>query len=147
MNNPFIRRLALLFFPLFSLCLAPAALAEVDELFKQYLQGHYQLVGKAIDSDASYTGKMSIYEQGGELKVRREIEGLSIQGNAAIEPVLNGDAKVLRIRFQQQERDIEASCLWRGDLDNYARISCYLYHPGQDTENPGLEALFHLRQD
>ncbi|BCV48674.1 hypothetical protein [Shewanella algae] len=145
MNNSFIRRLALLFFPLFSLCLAPAAFAEVDELFKQYLQGNYQLVGKAIDSDASYTGKMSIYEQGGELKVRREIEGLSIQGTAAIEPVLNGDAKVLRIRFQQRERDIEASCLWRGDLDNYARISCYLYHPGEDTENPGLEALFHLR--
>ncbi len=32
--------------------------------------------------------------------------------------------------------------LWRNDLDNYARISGYVYQLGKKILKPGLEALF-----
>ena len=34
------------------------------------------------------------------------------------------------------------TCLVSGDLDNYARLTCYWWHEGSDMKRPGLEAMF-----
>jgi hypothetical protein len=106
------------------------------------VQGNYILVGKALDSDETYLGKLVITSGENQLLVKRIIDGVTVSGTAVIEPAAGGDAKVLRIRFRQNRQLFEQTCMVGSDLDNYARISCYLYKPDVKTKRPGLEALF-----
>jgi len=107
------------------------------------VQGKYLLVGKAVDSDDTYHGKIEISSNDNELVVSRSINNKTIYGKAEIEPALGGDTKVLRIRFTQDKVNYEQTCMVSSDLDNYARISCYLYEPNVRTKQPGLEVLFN----
>ena len=114
-----------------------------EEFFRDFLVGKYILVGKALDSNTTYTGKVEVYQKNGHLKVKRTTNSQVIIGKAEIEPALNGDTKVLRFRYMKASKEYEQTCLWQSDLDNYARISCYLYKPKVHTKHPGLEVLFH----
>ena len=107
------------------------------------VQGKYILVGKGLDTDKTYLGKMEIRSIKDHLIVEREINKKSVKGSAAIESAAGGDAQVLRIRFTEDGNSYEQTCLINSDLDNYARISCYLYKLGIKTMQPGLEVLFH----
>ena len=107
------------------------------------LPGKYKMIGKAVDSDETYTGKVEISADDLVLKVRREINGQIIMGVASVESALHGEAQVLRIRITQDNSKYEQTCLWQSDLDNYARISCYIYQPGVETREPGMEVMFH----
>lgn len=112
-----------------------------EKFSAEFIAGDYLLVGKGVDTEETYSGNVSIYFDNG-LKVKRIINGNTVVGVATFEPVLNGSSKALRIRFSEQKVDYEETCLWASDLDNYARISCYLYSPNKQTDNPGLEVLF-----
>lgn len=114
-----------------------------DDFLHMMVQGKYLLVGKGLDSNNTYHGKVEIKEINDKLFVSRIINGNTINGTAAIESVLNGDAKVLRIRFSEGETKFEQTCMVGSDLDNYARISCYLYQPKVRTMQLGLEVLFN----
>jgi hypothetical protein len=110
----------------------------------EFLIGKYLLIGKAIDSQETYQGKMEIYSDKDLLRIKRSINGTVVYGTAAIERAEMADgAEVLRLRFNENGMDVEEACLMRVDLDNYARISCYLYYPGKGTDAPGLEAMFN----
>ncbi len=121
----------------------PLTCIAEDDFLHMMAQGKYLLVGKGLDSDNTYHGKVEIKESNGKLTVSRNINGKISNGTAAIEPALNGDAKVLRIRFTEGEKEYEQTCMVGSDLDNYARISCYLYQPKVRTMQPGLEVLFN----
>jgi len=125
------------------LCLWPAPCFAGTDGLKLIVPGRYILIGKALDSEATFTGKVVIQESGDGFMVNRKVDGRDIVGRGAIETALNGDAEVLRIRFRDNGLDYEETCMVGSDLDNYARISCYLYRPGTHTTNPGLEVLFH----
>ena len=114
-----------------------------DDWMHMLVPGNYLLVGKAPDSEFTYHGKVEIKEVNDALLVLRDIDGEVCNGSAAIEPALDGDANVLRIRYSEGGVDYEQTCLVSTDLDNYARISCYVYHPDVHTSQPGLEVLFH----
>lgn len=107
------------------------------------VQGKYILVGKGLDTDKTYLGKVEIRSIKDHLIVERKINGKSVKGSAAIESAAGGDAQVLRIRFTEDGNSYEQTCLINSDLDNYARISCHLYKTGIKTTQPGLEVLFH----
>jgi hypothetical protein len=126
--------LLLTIFPIF--CVAE------DNFLHMMVQGNYLLVGKALNSDATYHGKVQIKDNDGSLTVLRSINGQIITGTAAIESAAGGDVKVLRIKFTEDKTDYEETCMVGSDLDNYARISCYLYQPKISTRQPGLEVLF-----
>lgn len=113
-----------------------------DDFYSLMLPGSYILVGKALDSEKTYVGKIVIEGVKSGFKITRVIAGKSVYGNGKIESAAGGDAKVLRIRFNEGGSDYEQTCMIGADLDNYARISCYLYRPGVETLNPGLEVLF-----
>ena len=115
---------------------------ETDPL-AVFVAGNYFLVGKAPDSNKTYQGKLSINNSNGQLNIARNINGVVIKGSAAIESALSGETKVLRMRFTEKGKSYEETCLVSGDLDNYARISCYLYTSDNKTTQPGMEALFH----
>ena len=108
-----------------------------------FLAGSYTVVGKELDSERTYLGRVVLRRQGECLQVERWIGGEWLQGTATIEHALGSDAAdVLRVRFVREGKHYEITYLWRSDLDNYARLSGYLYQPGIRTETPGMEVLF-----
>ena len=115
---------------------------ETDPL-SVFVAGDYFLVGKAPDSTKTYHGKISINNNGGKLSVVRNINGVILKGSASIETTLGDEAKVLQMKFTEKGVPYEETCLVSGDLDNYDRISCYLYRADRKTKQPGMEVLFH----
>ncbi len=51
------------------------------------------------------------------------------------------------MRFVEHNLQYEETCMIDSDLDNYARITCYLHQPGSETDNPELEALFIVHEE
>jgi hypothetical protein len=133
-------------FPLLVLITLPttSALAQQSaaDAMSAFVQGRYHLIGKAMDSDRTYHGTVVLAYDGDGLTVRRDIGGKTVLGVAAVEVSGEDATPVLRIRFTDSDEPYEETCMVSGDLDNYARITCYLYRPGLSTDAPGLEAMF-----
>ena len=140
-----VLRFSLLFF-LFTLAFSGDLFAgtEGEDAEIRFLEGSYILIGKRIDSEISYTGRIRfVYnEKTGALDFTRTIAGRRTTGSARIERALAGEAKVLRLRFSENGVLFEGTFLWRSDLDNFARLSGYIYRTGSPAQKPGLEAYF-----
>jgi hypothetical protein len=108
----------------------------------EILVGDYRLIGQLPDSGATYSGRVTVRQQGGALKVTRTINGKAANGTAAVEFAPMAESWVPRMRFSMNGKDFEATFLWRNDLDGYARLSGYVYLAKGETKSPGLEALF-----
>ena len=123
-----------------------SSLAVAEQTQQQFLAsfiaGKYHLVGKAIDSDRTYYGKVQIVSTESGIEVHRLLAEKTIIGSGAIEKATADNVKLLRIRFTENDMEFEETCIISSDLDNYARITCYLYRSGRETSNPGLEVLF-----
>jgi hypothetical protein len=79
---------------------------------------------------------------GKKLVITRRIEGKEIKGIGKIETATADEIKVLQIRFTEEDKSFEAIYLIDSDLDNYGRLTGYLWLKGKETKDPGLEALF-----
>jgi hypothetical protein len=116
---------------------------ENNEFLYQYLAGHYIVIGKELNSDKTYCGKVVFSFDKDRLIVTRDIGGKILRGDGKIEHAHGSEeANVLRVRFVQTGQEYEITYLWQSDLDNYARLSGYLYQPGKKTDSPGMEVLF-----
>lgn len=120
----------------------PFAVTAEDDFLSRFVVGNYLLIGQGIDTKTTYSGNVSIYLENNQLQVKRTINGKVTIGQANFKFTLNGDSKVLRIKFFENSINYEETCLWSSDLDNYARVTCYLYLPDTKIAKPGLEALF-----
>lgn len=119
--------------------------ADKEEIRSLYgfLAGSYTVIGKALNSRTTYQGKIELIDKGDHLIITRRIRGKAIRGIGKIENALGADeAKVLRVRYRENGKDYEITYLWQSDLDNYARLSGYVYERAKPTDNPGLEVLF-----
>lgn len=114
--------------------------AAREESDYDYLVGSYECIGRWPDSSNTYSGRVEISESGNGVKIIRTINGQKITATAKYETVTPDKIEVLRVRFTQKGKDYEETCMVRGDLDNYARITCYMYTKG--TKKVGLETLF-----
>ncbi|MBW2094575.1 MAG: hypothetical protein JRI80_06770 [Deltaproteobacteria bacterium] len=114
---------------------------EVDFLYG-FLQGQYSLVGESPESKKTYAGKVILRKSAEGLEVIRKIKGKEIRGTGKIETATADRIKVLRVRFVEGGKNYEATYLIHSDLDNYARLTGYLYLKEGGTTKPGLEALF-----
>ena len=129
----------------FILFLAPVTAFPVgspDTFLVQFIQGNYHLIGKAMDSDQTFYGKVNIKTSDNVISIKRNINGTETHATGTIEQITTDNINALRIRFIQNNTKYEETCLIDSDLDNYARLTCHLYRPGIQTHNPGLEALF-----
>lgn len=108
-----------------------------------FLSGDYRLVGQRPDSGATYSGRVTLRESGRALAVTRVIAGVTSHGTASIETSHEG-AQVIRMRFSFEGVNYAATYLWQTDLDNYPRLTGYVYRPRGETKSPGLEVLFHI---
>ncbi|MCW9013907.1 MAG: hypothetical protein OQL06_08995 [Gammaproteobacteria bacterium] len=126
--------------------LAMSANAEIDqqELIR-FFHGSYDFIGVTPDTQNNYSGKAKFEARQGYLDVTREINGIQVNARASLEKTAMADAYVLRMRFKENNIDFEETCLFHADLDNYARLTCYLYQPEKQTHKPGMEAYFFDR--
>ena len=124
-------------------CLAWAKdVSSKNEFLYQFLQGTYELIGRVPDSSKTYTGKVVLRKSDDYFEVIRRIEGKEIKGTGKIETATADKIKILRIRFTDENTSYEATYLIDSDLDNYGRLTGYLYIKEEGTKIPGLEALF-----
>ena len=120
---------------------------DIDDLLG-FLAGSYRLVGKELDSNKPFIGQVIINLKGKQLQVLRTVNGITTEGVGRIEMAAPESSRVLRIRFGSGNNKFEGTYLYHSDLDNYARITGYLYKIDPktgvqiDTKNPGLEVLF-----
>ncbi len=118
--------------------------AETEEMdfLEGFVKGTYVLIGKHLESNETYLGEILLSDSETGLSVTRTIAGIQTQGTATIEQTSHTQTPVLRVQFSEDGREFEETCLIASDLNNYARITCHLYIPGQTTQNPGMEAWF-----
>lgn len=139
-----MKRYYLLIIPLVFLCSftwAETKNNDIDFLY-DFLEGSYELIGRFADSNMTYTGKVVLKKSGDYLEVIRTIKNKVIKGTGKIETATADKIKVLRIRFIDENKSYEGTYLIDSDLDNYARLTGYLYLKEGGTKVPGLEALF-----
>ncbi len=110
--------------------------------------GEYVLIGRKPDSGATYSGRV-IFQQNKQkpdtFDVTRIVDGQTVCGSAFFDSVAGSDKiPVLRMRFSQERRSYEGIYRWTSDLDNYFRLTGYVYQSGGSAKSPGLEALFPL---
>ena len=126
----------------------PTPTAEDLADLLDYFTGSYRLVGKELDSDKAFIGRIVINRKDKQLQVLRTVNGITSEGVGRLEIAPLASSRVLRIRFTSGNNKFEGTYLFHSDLDNYARITGYLYKIDPktgipiDTKNPGLEALF-----
>ena len=119
----------------------PGNSREEDSLYS-FLEGTYHLIGRLPDSKETYSGKVVIKKTDDAFQITRVINGKEIKGVGKLEAATADKIKVLRIRFIDESKRYEATYLVNSDLDNYARLSGYLYLIQGGTKVPGLETLF-----
>lgn len=111
-----------------------------------FFAGDYALIGRKPDSRETYAGRVRLRESsGGGLEVTRTVNGRTARGRAAFETATADRIPVLRMRFTLDGRRCEGTYLWRSDLDNYLRLTGYVYRLDGGTKSAGLEALFPAR--
>ncbi len=120
-----------------------------DGMIMGFLTGDYTLIGKKINSQETYLGRASFTynEKSRRLDFTRTVNGVTVSGYAGLEPVLGGEARVLRIYFEQDGIEYRGTFLWQADLDNFGRFSGYIYQKGSSPDDPGLEAYFIVHRD
>jgi hypothetical protein len=114
-----------------------------DESLRGYMAGEYDLIGRKPDSTATYTGHVTIRDENRVLQVTRTIGSGTNRCAARFDMVAGADRiPVLRMHFQFDGKEYDATYRWRSDPDNYLRFTGYVYRV--DTKSPGLEALFPI---
>jgi len=111
------------------------------------IAGEYEVIGKRMETGKLFSGSITIKEEKPNVfVVVRVIDGKKITGSGNIE--LSGSEKtpIFRMRFVENGTAFEGTFLWQSDLDNYGRISGYVYTKDYQGKTPGLESLFAKRE-
>jgi hypothetical protein len=145
-----MRRVVSVFLSMF-IVLAAAAMTQADQpnmaeeqegSLLSALVGSYQVVGRFPESRKTYSGDMEISRKGDRLILEKKINGVKTTAEASIQSATADLIPVLRAAWKQGKIDYEATYLVHTDLDNYPRLTGYIYRSGRETKTPGLEALF-----
>ena len=141
----FLAILAILFFTDSARCVDAESKQLDEEFLRGYMAGDYDLIGRKADSTATYTGHVTLREEGGVLQVTRTIEGKTDKCAARFDTVAGADrVPVLRIHFHFDSKEYDAIYRWQSDPDNYPRLTGYVYLAG--AKSPDREAQFPIHQ-
>jgi hypothetical protein len=123
---------------------------EQENFLAGFVLGKYYLIGKTLNDEQSYFGEIEFNQSNSknenDMTFVKTIDHNKIEGTAKIEKTDSEGINVLRLQFKKEKKLFEQTCMVNSDLDNYARISCYLYEKNVNTDKPGLEAFF-IKQD
>jgi hypothetical protein len=85
-----------------------------EESLRSYMAGEYDLIGRKPDSTATYTGHITLRDEGGVLQVTRTIEGKTDRCVARFDTVAGIDRiPVLRMHFHFDAKDYDANYRWQ----------------------------------
>jgi len=129
-------------FVTYSLVFDACAGEEERDPVYDFLTGSYEVIGRWPDSNKTYTGRVDIIHKNGLLVVTRNAGGKKIKCDGKIERSGADNIKVLRIKFNHYGNDYNGTYIINSDLDNYGRLTGYLYLANGTTRKVGLEALF-----
>lgn len=108
-----------------------------------FILGSYRIVGQEPEDGDLYKGTMSIsMDEDGNLEVIREINGETVECSAEMDSVFEGEVSIFVVTFTVDGDDYKAVYLIHSDLDNYARLTGFIFEEERETEVPGIEALF-----
>jgi hypothetical protein len=125
-----------------ALAARPAVAESNHEDLLTFLIGDYALIGREPGDGAAYAGAARIDKVEDSLVLERRIGGRTVRASGRVEvPQPPGEGQVLRFRWEDGQ-PIVMTCLFDGDLDNYARLICLWDVKGGPMRNPGHEALF-----
>ncbi len=97
--------------------------------------------GRSLTGVAAYAGSAHIEQADGAVTLKERRGSREFTATGTVEAPSPGEGKVLRFRWQDPGT-MTMTCLVAGDLDNYARLTCYWLRDGSDPKQPGLEAMF-----
>lgn len=121
----------------------PARKLGDPEALAAIMAGEYVVIGRHTESDETYQGRIVLAQNGKGFDVTRTIAGHVVKGTASFETTAGSDhIPVLRMRFVEEGKELEGTYQWKSDLENYFRLTGYIYALKEPTESPGLEALF-----
>ncbi|MGF6594605.1 hypothetical protein ABIE20_004845 [Pseudomonas sp. 2835] len=103
-----------------------------------FVVGPYALIGKAPDNGATYSGRATLRYVDGQLLLTTTLDGKTRTAIGQVEVAAIAKAKVLRFTWPGHR----STCLIHGDLDNYARLTCYWQRDGVEHKEPGMESYF-----
>ncbi|WP_233281644.1 hypothetical protein [Pseudomonas tructae] len=103
-----------------------------------FVVGPYALIGKEPDNGATYSGRATLRYLDGQLVLAKTIDGKTHTAIGKVEVAAIAKAKVLRFTWPGHH----STCLIHGDLDNYARLTCYWQRDGIEHKEPGMETYF-----
>jgi hypothetical protein len=118
-----------------------AAKDDAEQSLLDFVTGDYAIIGQEPDGGAAYVGSASIEPEQGGVTLKERHGSYEFTAHGTVEAPSPGEGKVLRFRWQDDGPMI-MSCLVAGDLDNYARLTCYWLRQGSEPKQPGLEAMF-----
>ena len=107
-----------------------------------FLSGKYLLIGQRPDSKTTYAGSVLLKNSRDSLEVSRTMNGMLTRGTGRITEATADKVQVLEVRFTDGKLGYVATYMIHSDLDNYGRLTGYLYLQDGTTKSPGLEALF-----
>lgn len=120
------------------------AYAQDDFPDAAFFVGTYRLIGKALEKEEAFLGRVVLRTDGDALVAERTVGDSTISGTWALEYALGEEMRVVRMRFGEGGNRLEGTYQWSVDFDNYPRLSGYVYRPHERTEDPGMEVLFIL---
>ncbi len=125
---------------------APVPQQEEPQMPLAFLEGSYEAIGRSPDSKDLYSGTVTMALSDAEpetLSVTRTIGEVSVQGEGTFAETRSDGVSVLRVAFEEDGQNMEITYLIQSDLDNYARLTGYVYEKEGETQLPGLEVLFN----
>ncbi|MCE4056398.1 hypothetical protein [Pseudomonas sp. Au-Pse12] len=107
-------------------------------VYYSMVPGQFMLIGKQPDGGPAYAGTAVIRYENQALTLLKTIDGQTTTAIGKVERARIAEADVVNFSWPGHS----ATCLVRGDLDNYSRLSCYWFNNGVEHQEPGLEAYF-----
>ncbi len=120
----------------------PAMDMEKKDFLLSSLAGSYEVIGRLPGSPKTYSGRLDISRKGDKLVLVRKIKGVKATGEASVQHATADNIPVIRASWKDGKTGYGATYLVNTDLDNYPRLTGYIYYSGRETESPGIEALF-----
>lgn len=120
----------------------PGADREKEDFLLSTLVGSYEVIGRLPESRKTYSGKVVISREGDKLVLERTVNGTKYTAEASVGTATADKVPVVRAAWKQGRTGYGATYLMHTDLDNYPRLTGYVYFSGRRNGTPGIEALF-----
>ena len=114
---------------------------EPDTIPPELFEGTYDAVGRAPDSDETYTTAVKIEMRDGKLVSTRKMGENTIVGKGGLGKT-HESAPYLFFEYDVNGILYEGTYLFQMDFDNYPRLTGFFVRKDGETKKPGMEALF-----